>query len=70
MQPFCRATTLLSVLVSWWLLRMSEASTLTLIANVSYGLTSTSRPFWNIRADVVHDDGNPQTMLATQDMLK
>jgi hypothetical protein len=30
MQPFWRATTLLSVRVRWWLLRIVEASTLTL----------------------------------------
>jgi hypothetical protein len=36
MQPFCNATTLLSVRVRRWLLRMREASTLTLGFDVSY----------------------------------
>lgn len=69
MQPFCKATTLLSVFVRRWLLRMSEASTLTLV-NLSVSGFKGLSILCDLRANIVHNNRDSQAMLAAEDMLQ
>lgn len=70
MQPFCSATTLLSVRVRRWLLRIVEASTLTLGDLVSLVEGRSSVGVCVLRSDVVHNDGYAQAVLAAEDVLE
>jgi hypothetical protein len=61
---------LLSVRVRRWLLRIVEASTLTLGDLVSLLKDLVPRMSVVLRSDVIDDDGDTQAMLAAEDMLE